>query len=276
MKLNLYTGGPTAVFSGADQPIALFQDSSSQDRDSYDNMAEIFAIFAVVEELEKAYARDMLGADDYCQLCHKLILQYRTALACLGPSFDIHHFISTYHIACPAAYRRLVEVGVPATQEHSSGQNRPFGSMGHQSIPTNHPVHLPIGQQNQAIPSAVPSSSVPATATINGVYIAKVVELFITAMDSLKLGVQTVSELHPILSDLLDALNRTGLSSNNSNSSSGKDKNSTESEPREIVLAWLIKLNQMRAYEELSMEDSKQMAFELEKGLNAFYRMLKQ
>ena len=95
-------------------------------------------------------------------------------------------------------------------------------------------------------------------------------------MDSLKLGVQTVSELHPILSDLLDALNRTGLSNNSNSSSSGKDKNSTESEPREIVLAWLIKLNQMRAYEELSTEDSKQMAFELEKGLNAFYRMLKQ
>ncbi|PJF17102.1 hypothetical protein PSACC_03090, partial [Paramicrosporidium saccamoebae] len=56
--------------------------TSNQERESFETMADLYSIFIATENLEKAYIRDT--------------------------------------IRCPAAVHRLVEVGVPATTEHTA------------------------------------------------------------------------------------------------------------------------------------------------------------
>jgi hypothetical protein len=77
-----------------------------------------------------------------------------------------------YDMNCPAAFKRLVEIGVPATIEHGS--------------------------------SLATASSGQSTNKV----IAETVQFFITLMDSLKLNVTAVDEVHPQLSDLMQTLNK--------------------------------------------------------------------
>jgi ESCRT-I complex subunit VPS28 len=68
-------------------------------------------------------------------------------------------------------------------------------------------------------------------------------------MDSLKLNVVAVDEIHPQLSDLIQALNKSVADTN------GKKK----------IRDWLITLNQMKASDELNPEQVRQLLFDLER-----------
>jgi hypothetical protein len=68
-------------------------------------------------------------------------------------------------------------------------------------------------------------------------------------MDSLKLNVVAVDEIHPQLSDLIQALNKSVADTN------GKKK----------IRDWLIVLNQMKASDELTPEQVRQLLFDLER-----------
>lgn len=136
----------------------------------------------------------------YTQMCQALIGQFKTFIG-LMPELNIkkcvlivdcrdsddipfiYHFSNTlaytpaysfmdqYDMNCPAAFKRLVEIGVPATIEHGS---------------------------------SLASSSGQSTNKV----IAETVQFFITLMDTLKLNVTAVDEVHPLLSDLLQTLNK--------------------------------------------------------------------
>ncbi|KAJ1651246.1 Vacuolar protein-sorting-associated protein 28 [Dispira simplex] len=94
-------------------------------------------------------------------------------------------------------------------------------------------------------------------------YVAETVQNFITLIDSLKLNRHAVDEIHPILSDLMQSLNNvTSLPVD------------FESKPK--LLDWLIKLNQMRASDELDQDQVRQLLFDLENAHHAFYRCLSQ
>jgi ESCRT-I complex subunit VPS28 len=53
--------------------------TNSQQRDMYDNLANLYAIIRTAEALEKAYARDAVAAADYKQEMFKLISHYKSA-----------------------------------------------------------------------------------------------------------------------------------------------------------------------------------------------------
>lgn len=199
--------------------------SSNKEREQYENMADIYAIFVAMEGLEKAYIRDAVTADKYTPACAKLIAQFKTAMNLLGDSFSIQKFMSDYKMSFPAATRRLVHIGVPATIEHSTGSNN--------------------------------ESSSGSSAK----HVAEAVQLFITLMDSLKLNMRAVDQIHPLLSDLMVALNQVSLLPADYD---GKGK----------VREWLIVLNKMRAADELDEEQTRQILFDLENAHNAFYRSL--
>lgn len=190
----------------------------------YENMADIYAIFYAVESLEKAYIRDAVSAEEYTPACAKLIAQFKTALNLLGDSFSIEQFMSDYKMSFPAAKRRLVQIGVPATIEHSTG-------------------------------TAASSSGSSAK------HVAETVQHFITLMDSLKLNMVAVDQVHPLLSDLMVALNKVG--------SLGPDW-----EGKCKIREWLIVLNKMKASEELDEGQTRQLLFDLENSHGAFYRSL--
>ncbi|KAJ3191751.1 Vacuolar protein-sorting-associated protein 28 [Irineochytrium annulatum] len=159
-------------------------------------MAELFSILVVTEALEKAYIRDAVSAQEYTPACKKLIAQFKTAKDLGGYSVgDLEVFIKDYKLNCPAATKRLIEIGVPATVEHEVADK---------------------GSSRQHV------KMVADTTTI-----------FITLMDSIKLNLTATDQLHPLLSDLIQLLNKVGLPSD-------------FDEHKARIKNWLITLHKMR------------------------------
>ncbi|KAJ3043213.1 calcium calmodulin-dependent protein kinase type 1G [Rhizophlyctis rosea] len=73
-------------------------------------------------------------------------------------------------LSCPAATKRLLEIGVPATVEHATTDTSTMGG--------------------------------------SAKYIAETVQLFITLMDSLKLNLVAKDQIHPQLGDLIQSINK--------------------------------------------------------------------
>jgi ESCRT-I complex subunit VPS28 len=139
----------------------------------------------------------------------------------LNRSNDLYTFI-LIKIRCPLAIHRIVEIGIPATVEHTSAANNSANITKH---------------------------------------VAETVQIFITLLDALKLNMTAVDQIQPQLSDLAQALNSvTSLPA----SYMGKSR----------IHKWLCDLNQRRASDELSNDESRQLSFDLESSLNEFHRAL--
>ena len=94
------------------------------------------------------------------------------------------------------------------------------------------------------------------------VTVAKTVENFITAMDAVKIETRFVDELQPLLSDLMDTLTKL-------------PDIPEDFAPNDKVKKWLQKLNGMRAIDEISEEDSRQLSMDLDSAYVEFTRYLK-
>ena len=91
--------------------------------------------------------------------------------------------------------------------------------------------------------------------------IAETVQLFITLMDSLKLNLIAVDQIHPLLSDLIQSITRvTSLPS----SYSGKAK----------IREWLVIVNKLKASDELSQDQTRQLLFDLESAHSEFHNAI--
>ncbi|KAJ3074124.1 hypothetical protein HDU98_012062 [Podochytrium sp. JEL0797] len=147
-------------------PIKLTQ----RETENLDSCADLFSILLTTEALEKAYIRDAVSASDYTAHCTRLIAQFKTARDLLPQGTDIDHFMREYKLSCPAATKRLIEIGVPATVEHAVADS---------------------------------SSSRAHVKTV-----ADITTCFITLMDCIKLNMTAMDQLHPLLSDLIQFLNK--------------------------------------------------------------------
>jgi ESCRT-I complex subunit VPS28 len=96
----------------------------------------------------------------------------------------------------------------------------------------------------------------------HAVTVAETVQHFITTMDAVKLDQRAVDELQPLLSDLNDVLIRV-------------PETPTDFEPNRKIQKWLEKLNAMRAVDEISDEDSRQLYHDLDSAYTEFTRYLK-
>lgn len=94
------------------------------------------------------------------------------------------------------------------------------------------------------------------------VTVAEAVQHFITTMDAVKLEQRAVDELHPLLSDLMDALTRLPETPN-------------DFEPNRKVKKWLQKLNEMRAVDQIDEDDARQLYHDLDSAYAEFTRYLK-
>lgn len=90
----------------------------------------------------------------------------------------------------------------------------------------------------------------------NGTLILEATQDFITFLDALKLGLLAKDQLHPLLSDVIQSVNKV---------------TDRDFEGRGKIVQWLIALNQMKATEEL--DDNK--ARELELDMNSAYQGFK-
>jgi len=107
------------------------------------------------------------------------------------------------------------------------------------------------------LPSSVTAPTHSANSTsgpsASGALIAECSEAFITFLDCLKLGFLTKDALHPLLSDIIQAVNKV---------------TDREFEDKGKIIQWLITLNQMRASEELTEDQAR----DVEMDINSAYR----
>eukprot|EP00051_Salpingoeca_urceolata_P006132 m.81601 g.81601 ORF g.81601 m.81601 type:complete len:213 (-) comp14697_c0_seq3:28-666(-) len=90
--------------------------------------------------------------------------------------------------------------------------------------------------------------------------VAATVSSFITIMDSLQIQMNAVDEIHPYMADLMGNLNKCNLPA--------------DFVGKTMTMQWLQTLNGMKASDNLSEDQKRQLLFDLEKSYNAFNQSL--
>ncbi|KAK6613250.1 vacuolar protein sorting-associated protein [Botrytis cinerea] len=197
---------------------------SRAERDLQDSLAEVFSIIITLDQLERAYLKDAIPESDYTETCDRLLKQYKAILAdeSVAREFvDLETFKNEWDVyRCPRATERL-RIGLPST--------------------VTAPSH---------------NASTSNSTSTNGTLILEATQDFITFLDALKLGLLAKDQLHPLLSDVIQSVNKV---------------TDRDFEGRGKIVQWLIALNQMRATEEVSEDKAR----ELELDMNSAYQGFK-
>lgn len=133
----------------------------------------------------------------------------------------------------PKATERL-KIGLPATIESVPTRT----SSQHHRASNSHSAGV-SGSGGAANASAIVSAS----------------ENFITLFDAVRMNILSKDTLHPILVDTIQAVNKV---------------TDRDFENKGKIVQWLITLNQMRAAEELSAEQARDMQFDLNAAYEGF------
>ncbi|KAI0184055.1 vacuolar protein sorting-associated [Xylaria flabelliformis] len=113
---------------------------------------------------------------------------------------------------------------------------------------------LKVGMPSTAVTASTSTAPQPVVTTDSksGQLILKATEDFITFLDALRLGLLAKDQLHPLLTDIIQSANKV---------------TDRDFENRGKIIQWLITLNQMKATEELSEHQAR----ELELDINSAY-----
>jgi ESCRT-I complex subunit VPS28 len=143
---------------------------------------------------------------------------------CVATDHTLWTVLTILQMECPRAIERL-RVGIPATVEQGPSRNP--------------------GQQGDFA---------DATLVVNAT------ETFITLLDAIKIGLVEKDTLHPLLVEIIQAVNKV------------TDK---DFESKGKIVQWLIKLNQMRAAEKLDDEQAREFEFDMQQAYYGFKSTLK-
>ncbi|KAL4752477.1 hypothetical protein BDW72DRAFT_202327 [Aspergillus terricola var. indicus] len=204
--------------------------SSSAERDLYESLAEIYSIIVTLDGLEKAYIKDVVTEAEYTETCTRLLKQYKSSL---GDDTVVREFVDL------ETFKRTWELECPrATERLRIGMPATVEQASH-SGPSTNKAPGTTGFAGGA------SGSLILTATEN----------FITFLDALKLNMVSKDALHPLLSEVIQSVNKV---------------TDADFENRGKIIQWLITLNQMRATEELSEEQARELSFDIESAYQGF------
>ena len=101
--------------------------------------------------------------------------------------------------------------------------------------------------------------SAPSLPSQTATHIVAASENFITLFDAVKMEMLSKDTLHPILVEIIQAVNKV---------------TDRDFESKGKIIQWLITLNQMRAAEELSGEQARQLHFDLNAAYDGFKETL--
>ncbi|EKJ75488.1 hypothetical protein HYE67_008217 [Fusarium culmorum] len=200
------------------------------ERDLQESLAELFSIIITLDELEKAFLKDAVPEAEYTEICERSLRQYKALLAdeTIAREFgDLEEFKARWDLEAPRATERI-RVGMPSTTIDRA-------------------------------PSAPTPAPTAAANNTSGVLILEATQEFITFLDAVKLGLLSKDQLHPLLSDVIQSVNRV------------TDK---DFENRGKIVQWLITLNQMRATDELSEEQARELELDIQQAYQGFRRTL--
>lgn len=218
------------------------------ERDLQDSLAEIFSIIVTIDELEKAFLKDAIPEADYTEICERSLKQYKSLVAdeTVAKAFvgleefkaawevRITVFATSTHRSICARLIRVVQLEVPRATER-----------------------IRVGLPSTAVTVSSGPATAPATAGgAGGALILEATQDFITFLDALKLGLLAKDQLHPLLTDVIQSVNKV---------------TDRDFENRGKIIQWLIALNQMKATEELSEDQAR----ELELDINSAYQGFK-
>ena len=114
------------------------------------------------------------------------------------------------------------------------------------------------------LPSTVTAPSHNAATASNngtsGTLILEATQDFIMFLDALKLGLLAKDQLHPLLSDVIQSVNKV---------------TDRDFEGRAKIVQWLIVLNQMKATEEVSEEQARELELDMNSAYQGFKGTLK-
>jgi ESCRT-I complex subunit VPS28 len=220
---------------GVPRPQEVKLAETRAERDLQDSLAELFSIIVTLDELEKAFLKDAIPEADYTEICDRSLKQYRSILADEGVARafgSLEAFKAEWELEVPRATERI-RVGMPSTAvTASSGRTAA--------------AHAAGGGGGGAGGHKNPS----------GALILEATQDFITFLDALRLGLLSKDQLHPYLTDVIQSVNKV---------------TDRDFENRGKIVQWLITLNQMRATDELSETQAR----ELELDVNSAYQGFK-
>ncbi|KAL7808459.1 vacuolar protein sorting-associated [Trichoderma aethiopicum] len=217
--------------------------STRAERDLQDSLGELFSIIVTLDELEKAFLKDAVPEAEYTDICERSLRQYKALLAdeTIAAEFrDLEHFKAKWELDVPRATERL-RVGMPSTTVTASSSAAPSSSA------------------SAAAASAGGGGGNSGGNNPSGVLILEATQEFITFLDAVKLGLLSKDQLHPLLSDVIQAVNRV----------TDKDFDS-----RGKIVQWLITLNQMKASDELSEQQARELELDIQQAYQGFRRTL--
>ncbi|KAI1323790.1 ESCRT-1 complex, Vps28 subunit [Xylariaceae sp. FL0255] len=113
---------------------------------------------------------------------------------------------------------------------------------------------IKVGMPSTAVTASTGPTAQPAAPIDSklGQLILKATEDFITFLDALRLGLHAKDQLHPLLTDIIQSANKV---------------TDRDFDNRGKIIQWLITLNQMKATEELTEDQAR----ELESDINSAY-----
>ncbi|POS88262.1 ESCRT-I complex subunit VPS28 [Erysiphe pulchra] len=216
-----YVPQPISARINLDEEVKLTD--TRAERDLQDSLAEVFSIVVTLDQVEKAYIKDAIPESSYTEICDRLLKQYKAIMTdetVASEIVDLETFKNRWDIEVPRATERI-RIGLPSTVTAP-----PINTIG-------------TGSSNT-----------------NGTLILEATQDFITFLDALKLGLLAKDQLHPLLSDVIQSVNKV----------TNKDF-----EGRGKIVKWLIVLNQMKATEEVNEDQAR----ELELDMNSAYQGFK-
>ena len=110
-----------------------------------------------------------------------------------------------------------------------------------------------------SVPQSNPTVAVPAPTSASTQSAILATENFITFLDALRLNIGSKDQLHPLLSEVIQ---------------STKKVTDADFEGRANIIKWLIKLNSMKAHEELSDGDKREIEFDIDAAYRGFKDMM--
>ncbi|KAK9466322.1 vacuolar protein sorting-associated [Lipomyces arxii] len=208
---------------------------TSAQRDMYESLAEIYSIIVTLDFVEKAYVKDSISQGEYTPVCSKLLAQYNTILK---------------NQAVAAELGDLDRFCARYDIEYTSAISRlRVGIPATVENPVTKEVDYPTAASSPAPNKSAASARAAADAIGN----------FITFMDALKLNYKAKDQLHPLLGELMTSLNA---------------YTTQDFEGRGKIIEWLIRLNAMKATDEISDDQARQLLFDIGDAYKAFYAML--
>lgn len=103
--------------------------------------------------------------------------------------------------------------------------------------------------------SSAPPQVQASGSTPGGALILEATQEFITFLDAVKLGLLSKDQLHPLLSDVIQSVNKV---------------TDRDFDNRGKIVQWLITLNQMKATDEISEQQAREIEMDIQQAYQGF------